>query len=160
MDGIFAQVDWGIALSGFGVAIAVLVSGIGSAVGVSIAGQAASGVIAEQPERFTNCLILQLLPGTQGIYGLVISFFMMINNGMLGGAVPTLTQGFIFLAASLPVGFGGLLSAIYQGKVAATGINMLARRADGFGNAMMLTLMVETYALLGFLISLLVVLNV
>ena len=156
---MFENINWGLILSLAGAGLAVLVSGIGSAIGVSRAGQAATGVIAEKPERFTNCLILELLPGSQGIYGLVIGFFILMNSGVLGGgATPDVQTGFKLLLASLPIALGGLVTAILQSKVAVSGINMLAKRDDGFGNAMMLTLMVETYALFAFLISLLMVL--
>ena len=160
-EGIFSSMqamDWGLVFALLGAGLAALLSGIGSAIGVGRAGQAAAGVVAEQPERFGNCLVLQLLPGSQGIYGLIIAVFILLNCGVLGGAAPTVAEGLKYLAASLPIAFGGLISAIHQSKVACSGIAMLAKRADGFGNAMMLTLMVETYALFAFLLSLLMVL--
>ena len=124
------------------------------------AGQAAAGVIADQPERFGNCLVLELLPGSQGIYGFAVSILILIFSGLLGGSTESITfsRGLAYFAASLPVGFGGLLSAIHQGKVSAAGIQMLAKRADGFGNGMMLALMVETYALLSLIVSVFLVL--
>ncbi len=151
--------DWGLVLALLGAGLAALLSGIGSAIGVGRAGQASAGIVAEQPERFGNCLVLQLLPGSQGIYGLIIAFFILMNTSILGDASIVLTnaQGLSMLVASLPIAFGGLFSAIQQSKVACSGINMLAKRPDGFGNAMMLTLMVETYALFAFLLSLLMV---
>ena len=123
-------------------------------------GQAAAGVIADQPERFGNCLVLELLPGSQGIYGFAVSILILIFSGLLGGSTESITfsRGLAYFAASLPVGFGGLLSAIHQGKVSAAGIQMLAKRADGFGNGMMLALMVETYALLSLIVSVFLVL--
>ena len=151
--------NWGLILAIMGAVIAPLLSGIGSAIGVGKAGQASTGVLAEQPERFGNCLVLQLLPGSQGIYGLIIAFLILSNCGILGGEMPDLTGGLRLLAASLPIGFGGLVSAIYQSKVSINGINMIAKRAEGFGNAMMLALMVETYALFALLVSLLIVVS-
>ena len=122
--------------------------------------RAAAGVIADQPERFGNCLVLELLPGSQGIYGFAVSILILIFSGLLGGSTESITfsRGLAYFAASLPVGFGGLLSAIHQGKVSAAGIQMLAKRADGFGNGMMLALMVETYALLSLIVSVFLVL--
>ena len=144
--------ELGIFFTGLGVALSAILSGIGSAIGVGKAGQAAAGVIADQPERFGNCLVLELLPGSQGIYGFAVSILILIFSGLLGGSTESITfsRGLAYFAASLPVGFGGLLSAIHQGKVSAAGIQMLAKRADGFGNGMMLALMVETYALVLF----------
>ncbi len=155
--GVFAGADWGLILAILGAAFASLMAGIGSAIGVGKAGQAAAAVVGEHPDRFGNCLVLQLLPGSQGIYGLIIGFFILMNCGVLGGAAPDITGGLRLLAASMPIAFGGLISAVHQGKVASSGITMIARRSDGFGNAMMLTLMVEIYALFAFLLSLLMV---
>lgn len=157
LSSVFANMDWGMFFALLGTAFAALFAGIGSAIGVGKAGQAAAGVVTENPDRFGNCLVLQLLPGSQGIYGLIISFFILMNCGVLGGSAPDLSQGLFLFAASLPVAFGGLMSAIHQGKVAVAGINMLAKRPDGFGNALMFTLMVEIYALFAFLLSLMMI---
>ena len=88
-----------------GAAVAAL-AGIGSAMGVGIAGQAASAVVAEDPKKIGKTIILQALPGTQGIYGLIISFLKMIKIGLLGGEKIDLTmaQGANFLAAGKPIG--------------------------------------------------------
>lgn len=60
-----------------GASLAVLLAGIGSAIGVGIAGQAAAGVVTEDPGKFGQTLLLQALPGTQGIYGLLTGFVIM-----------------------------------------------------------------------------------
>ena len=62
----------GVFFAGLGAALAVLLSGIGSAAGVGIVGEAASGLVIEEPEKFGRSLVLQLLPGTQGLYGFEI----------------------------------------------------------------------------------------
>lgn len=149
-----------IILTCVGTFLAAILAGFGSMIGVGKAGQAASGVVADQPERFGNCLVLELLPGSQGIYGFAVAILILIFSGILGGGAETLTlkQGFNYMVAGLPVGLGGFISGIHQGKVAASSIHMLAKRADGFGNGMMLTLMVETYALLSLIISVFLVL--
>ena len=150
----------GIILTALGVFLAAILAGIGSMIGVGKAGQAAAGVVAEQPERFGNCLVLELLPGSQGIYGFAVAILILIQSGILGGATDgiTLQRGIAYLVAGLPVGFGGLISAIHQGNVSVSGIQMLAKRADGFGNGMMFALMVETYALLSLTVSVFLVL--
>lgn len=141
-----------------GASIASL-AGIGSAMGVAIAGEAADGVIAEDPKKFGSTLMLQALPGTQGIYGLLIAFIILNKIGLLGGNIAPLTtvQGFMFLAAALPAGITGTISAIYQGKVAATGIMMIGKRPEEIAKAMVFTAMVETYAVLALLASFLMV---
>lgn len=142
-----------------GAAAAVFLAGAGSAVGVGIAGQAASGVVTEDPAKFAKVLIMQLLPGTQGIYGLLVGFITLSKIGLLGGgaadvAVPV---GLLILAACLPIGVVGLISGIYQGKTSAAAIGIIARRPDQFGKAMLFPAMVETYAILALLISILAV---
>ena len=79
--------ELGIVYALLGAAVAVLLSGTGSAIGVGIAGQAASGVVTEDPSKFAKVLIIQLLPGTQGLYGLLIGFITLSKIGVLGGAL-------------------------------------------------------------------------
>lgn len=141
-----------------GAALAAVFAGIGSAVGVGLAGQAAAGLTAEDPDKFSKALILELLPGTQGIYGLIIAFIVFIKINLFGGLV-TLTdgQGLAIMAGCLPMAIVGLISGIYQGKVAASNIAMIAKRPEAFGKGITITAMVETYALLALLISFLAV---
>lgn len=151
--------DWGIILAALGAAIAAGLAGAGSAIGVGLAGQAAAGVVSEDPDKFGSCLVLQLLPGTQGIYGLLIAFVIASKAGLLGGAAvtPDFTQGLQLFCASLPIALGGLLSAIAQGKTAAAGIGIVAKRPEESGKALIMTVMVETYAVFALLISFLLV---
>lgn len=149
----------GHALALLGAALAASLAGIGSARGVGLAGEAASGVVSEDPNKFGSCLVLQALPGTQGVYGLLIAFMIINNTGLLGGAPKDLSlwQGLSFVAASLPIAFGGYFSAIAQGRTAATGIGLVAKRPEESGKAIIMAVMVETYAVLALLISLLMV---
>jgi len=142
-----------------GAAVAAIVAGIGSAIGVSIAGQAATGVLAEDPDKFGKVLLMELLPGTQGIYGLVVALMIMLNLGVFGNVDPiSTTDGIIMMIGAIPTGIVGLFSAIYQGKVSAAGIQLIGRRGDQSGRALTMSAMVETYAVFAVLISLLVVL--
>ena len=144
-----------------GAAVAAL-AGIGSAMGVGIAGQAAAGVLAEDPKKFGKTLILQALPGTQGIYGLIISFLIMQKIGLLGGAMVDLTiaQGAYFLAAGLPIGLVGIWSGIAQGKAAAAALQLTAKRPDQMVKGIIYTAMVETYAIFALLVSVLIWLRI
>ena len=144
-----------------GAAIAAL-AGIGSAMGVGIAGQAASAVLAEDPKKFGKTLILQALPGTQVIYGLIISFLIMQKIGLLGGAMVDLTiaQGAYFLAAGLPIGLVGIWSGIAQGKAAAAALQLTAKRPDQMVKGIIYTAMVETYAIFALLVSVLIWLRI
>lgn len=142
-----------------GAAVAVLLAGAGSAIGVGVAGQAAAGVVTEDPGKFAKVLIMQLLPGTQGLYGLMIGFVTLAKTGLLGGTPAPLTaaSGLLVFAACLPIGIVGLISGIYQGKTSAASIGIVAKKPEQFAKAMLFPAMVETYAILALLISFLAV---
>ncbi len=143
-------------IAAFGAAFAAIMACIGSAKGVGIAGEASSGVLAEDPSKFTSCVVLQALPGSQGIYGFVTAFMIFVKLGMFtGGADLTVGQGVYLFAAALPIAFTGFFSAIYQGRVAAAGINLIARRDGQLVKAITAAGLVETYAIFAFLVSLL-----
>lgn len=144
-----------------GAALASLMAGIGSAIGVGIAGQSAAGVVTEDPSKFSKVLIMQLLPGTQGIYGLLIAFITLSQIGLLGGSADvSLAKGLLYLAACLPIALVGLLSAISQGKAAASGIMLVAKRPEQMSKAMIFAAMVETYAILALLVSILAIFGI
>ena len=138
-----------------GAALAALFAGCGSAIGVSIAGQAAAGVISEDPDKFSKVLILELLPATQGIYGFIIAFITFLKIGLIGSGSLALSTaaGLSVLAGCLPMAIVGMISAIYQGKCAASSIAMVAKRGEVSGKGIILTVMVETYAILALLVS-------
>ena len=142
-----------------GAALAAGIAGMGSAKGVSIVGEAAAGLLTEDPSKFGKALILQALPGTQGIYGLITAFLIIFKIGILGTPVAlTVAEGSYFLMASLPIAIVGYYSAIKQARVAAAGINLIAKRPDEVGKAITSAALVETYAIFAVLISLLLVL--
>ena len=142
----------------FGGALAVVLAGVGSALGVAIAGQSAAGVVAEDPDKFGSVLLLQALPGTQGIYGMLIAFILMGKIGLLGSPVDiSVEQGLQLFAACLPIAILGLVSAIYQGKTASAAIAMVAKRGETAGKGLTMTVMVETYAVLALLTSILMI---
>lgn len=144
----------GVFFGGLGVAFAVMFSGIGSAAGIGIVGQAAAGLVIEEPEKFGKSLVFQLLPGTQGLYGFVVGLMII---GQLSMDM-SLIQGLYLFAASLPVGFVGWGSAIAQGKAAAAGISILAKNEEQQTKGIIYAVMVETYALLAF-VSYLIIAN-
>ncbi|MBR1779012.1 MAG: V-type ATP synthase subunit K [Clostridia bacterium] len=153
--------SYGIFLALLGAVISVLLSGIGSAIGVGMGGEAAAGVVTEDPEKFGKVLLLQLLPGTQGIYGLLVAVFTFMQTGILGApADVSFIQGLLYFAACLPMGIVGLWSALRQARAAVAGIAIVAKRPDQMGKAMIFPAMVETYALLALLTSVLAILNI
>ena len=151
----------GTGLALLGAALAVGLSGTGSSIGVGMAGQAAAGVVSEEPDKFMKCLILQLLPATQGIYGFIVGFLTLIKlnafNGFImdSGAFISVSGGLGIFFACLPMAIGGLFSAIHQGKVAVAGIALVAKRPEESTKGVLMTAMVETYALSALLISIL-----
>lgn len=146
----------GVSLGAIAVALAVFLSGTGSAIGVGIAGEAAAGVVIEEPEKFGKTLVLQLLPGTQGLYGFVIGILILFN---LTNPI-SLQAGFVYLAAGLTIGIAGLTSASAQGKVSVAGINLLAKNEEQNAKGIVYAVMVEMYAILGFAIAFLLVFTV
>lgn len=149
----FVENFGGMVFGALGVAIAVGMSGIGSAKGVGIVGQSAAGLLSEQPEKFGKALVLELLPGTQGLYGFVIGLLAFFKLD----ATTSLAQGLYLLFACLPIAICGLWSGIAQGKASAAGIQILAKNPEHTTKGMVLAAMVETYALLGFVVSFLLV---
>ena len=113
-----------------GAALAAFLSGMGSAKGVGMVGEAAAGLVSEDPSKFTKVLILQILPGTQGLYGFITAIMVMIKIKLLSGTPVELTaaQGLQILAACLPMAFVGYFSAIGQARVAASGVSVVAKK--------------------------------
>ncbi|WAA11724.1 V-type ATP synthase subunit K [Fervidibacillus halotolerans] len=140
----------GVVFGGLGVALAVIMPGIGSARGVGLVGEATSGLMIEEPEKFGKSLLLELLPGTQGLYGFVIALLAM---GQLYSTME-IAHGLFILMACLPIAFVGWKSAIFQGKVAAAGVSILAKNEQQTTKGIIFSVMVETYALLAFVLSL------
>ena len=150
----------GLAIALFGSGLAVALSCVGSAKGTGIAGEAGTGLLCEDPGKSGKVMVLQLLPGTQGLYGLVVWFFALIQMGMMDGSAVglTLVEGWRYFFACLPMALGGLLSAIAQGRVAAGSINILAKKPDDWSKGLILCGIVEFYAILSLLASMLMLL--
>ena len=158
----FIELFGGIGLAFLGAALAVGLCCIGSAKGTGLVGEAATGVISVAPEQFSKCLILQVLPGTQGLYGMVAWFFVLYVMGVFGGsgmASLSVTQGMTVFVSCLPIAFGGLLSAIAQGRVAAASINIVAKRPNESTKGIILCGIVEFYAILSLLATILLLMN-
>lgn len=145
------DLNYGMFLAYAGIAAAVLFAGYGSAKGVGLSGQAASGVVTEDPSKFGKTILLVALPGTQGIYGFVIGMLMYIKISAL--AQISVLTGLQYLMAGLPVGIVGWLSGIWQGKVVVAGLGILAKRPEESTKGIIYAGMVETYAILAFVMS-------
>ena len=145
---------FGLMLALFGAAFAWGMAGIGSAIGVGITGESVAGVLTEDPNKFVMCLILQAIPGTQGFYGFILFFMVLAKLQIFGTPIkPDWIQGLMIFVSCLPVALVCWYSAIAQGKAAAASVQMIARRPEEFGRAIILPAMVETYAVLSLLTS-------
>jgi V/A-type H+/Na+-transporting ATPase subunit K len=150
--------ELGIALAILGAALAVALPGIGSAMGIGFVGRSAAGLISEEPEKFGKALLLQVLPGTQGIYGFLAAVLALQKIGIFGGEslIVATEVGWQILFACLPIALAGLVSGAYQGKVSAAGISTLAKKPEEVGKAIILSAMVETYAVISLLATILI----
>lgn len=156
------QISSGAALGFLGAGLAVSLAGAGSARGTGIAGEAGAGLLCQDPSKFGKVMILQVIPGTQGLYGLVVGFLCLVKMGVLTGSYETLAleQGLRYLAACLPIAIGGGISAVAQGRVAAGSINLLAKQPNDWGKGFVLCIVVEFYAILSLLISLIMLFKI
>jgi len=140
-----------------GAIISALFGFIGSTIGMGAAGRASTAVLAERPELFGKIMIMAALPGSQGIYGFVGAFLILNASGLMSGgdaaASLTVAQGLQYLLVGIPIGVSGLISAVYQGLVAANGITTIAKDDSLSGKAIILAALVETWAIFGLLIG-------
>lgn len=152
----------GIFLAYLGAALAVGLACVGSAKGTGMVGEAAAGLLTQQPDHFSKCLILQVLPGTQGLYGLVVAFFALYRLGAFAGGIGTITvaEGVTYLGACLPIAVGGLLSAIAQGRVAVSAINLVGKQPGHWSKGIIMCGIVEFYAILSLLASVLLLMRI
>lgn len=151
----------GTVLALVGAAFATAFAGIGSIKGVGMSTEAGMGVLSENPSMFGKLLVLELLPGTQGLYGFIVTFMILLNIGVLGGSADmSVLKGVLYIVASLPISIGGWISGIAQGRAAVAGIALAAKKPSEFSKAMVSTTLVEIYALLAFIVSLLSVIAV
>lgn len=147
----------GIVLAVIGAAMSAVLGGAGSSIGIGAAGAKGAGVLAEKPNLFGKILILSALPGSQGVYGLLIAIFILSKIGFFaGGAEITGEAGQQFMWAGILMGLAGLFSGWFQGKVVASGIGAMARDENLTGKAIVLAVVVETYAIFGLLVALLI----
>ena len=140
----------------FGCALAIGIAGIASAIGLALAGSSAIAVTAEKPELFGKCLVLQVLPMTQSVYGLLTAILLMMGAGLLGGGDVKISalQGMGAVWIGLAVGLTGL-SAINQGMVASSSISAVGRNPDVAARGIIFTVMPETIAIFGLLVGIL-----
>lgn len=137
-----------------GIFMAIVISGIGSAKGGAMIGKAAAALISEQPEKFGQSLVLQMMSASQGLYGFIIGFLIFMN---LGDGLTLIVALKCFSAGAI-MGIAGFITAIHQSVTATAGIQILAKRPEHSTKAVLYAAMIETYAIFAFVISVLIVL--
>lgn len=158
----FLNAIGGIGFAILGAALTVGLCCVGSAKGTGMVGEAAAGLVSEDPDKSTKCLILQVLPGTQGLYGFVALFIVLGQVGVLSGSLVdiTLEQGLAFFAACIPIAIGGWLSAIFQGRVAAASVNIVAKHPEASTKGLIFCGIVEFYAILSLVATIMISTNI
>ena len=149
----------GLAIAILGAAVSAFLAGTGSAIGIATAAQTANGVLSEDPSKFGRVLILVAMPGTQGIYGLLGTFLVLMKLGFFGGGGTvslTMWQGWQIFFGALPVAIAGLFSAIHQGRTSAAGVELTAKRPEAMIQGIIHSALVETYAIFGLLATILI----
>lgn len=144
-----SDLSFGVMMAALGAGLAAIMAGTGSIIGIGYPGRAAAGVLSEDPSKFGSLFLLVVLPGTQGFYGFVAAFLIIGNIANVTNSA----QGLQLLIAAFPVAFTGLFSGIHQGKVCAAGVNLVAKRPREAMKGVIFAAMVETYAVLGLLIT-------
>ena len=139
--------------AGLGIFMAVACNGVASGLGLGRVGESAATLVREEPEKFTQALILQLMPASQGLYGFVIGFVIWLN---MQQGMPT-SQGVGLFLASLPIALVGFYSCRAQTDVAIASMGILAKRPEENSRGIILCSMVEMYAILAFVISFLLI---
>lgn len=160
MNYLVAEEIW-VALA---VGLAAVIPGLVSAMSVQMVGVAAAAVTAEDPKKWSKLFVLEVIPGTQGFYGFIAGMLLLIGSGLFGGALKT-NIGIL----GVPVGAAALVAmvpaivqsftAYYQGKVCLAGVSAMAKRPEAFTPSVIYAVMVETYAILGFITSFLLLIG-
>ena len=156
------MISLGFAIAILGGGLAAGLAAYGSSVGVGLAGEMAGGVISEDPDKFGSMLILQALPATQSIYGLVVAILVLVKlNGFADAALDLdLAFGLAIFAACVPAMFGELISSIWQGKVAVSSMGVVAKKPDAFGRAVIMPVLVETFGLFALIATIIILMVV
>ncbi len=141
----------GLVMALLGAALAIGLAGTGSARATGELGEVAGNLAKERPETFGQAIVLQLLPGTQGLYGFVIGVLIIIS---IEPGLDAAT-GWQYFMAGLPIAITGLTSAPAQAKAGRGAFQILAKKPENVTQGIVFTAMVETYGILGFVGSIL-----
>jgi len=143
-----------------GAAIAIGLCGLGASIGMGIVQRAAAGLVSEQPDKYTKTLVFQLIPTTAALYGFVVAFLILQNMNLGTTSAYSLWNGAMVLGACLPIAIVGMVSSVAQARVCAAGIMMIGKKPELYGRAITMAIFIEFFALLGLIVSILLVLSI
>ena len=138
-----------ILLAYLGIALMTGLTFIGSSYGVTIAGNAVVGAMKKNPDALGTYIALSALPSSQGLYGFV-GYFMILVDSI------TMLNATAIFGAGLVLGFAGLFSSIRQAEVCANGIAGVGAGHNVFGATMVMAVFPELYAILALLVVILI----
>lgn len=140
-----------------GLVLSVGLGAIGSSLGVGYVTKVGAGLLSKEPQKFPQVLALAALPSTQALYGLLFGFILLIRVGFLDAAPKIIDDntGLALMLSALPVGIACLISGIMQGQAAASGVKILAEKPENVSQAIVLAALIESFAVFGLVISLL-----
>jgi V/A-type H+-transporting ATPase subunit K len=133
-----------------GPAIALGLSACGSTIGCWISGEACHAAMSRTEEGHGKFIGMSAAPSSQIIYGFILMLLMSraINAGTL--------SPYSGIAIGTFAGTAIMLSAIFQGRVCATGIQASVKRPEIFGKCFAAIGMIESFALFALVFSLLI----
>ena len=134
-----------------GPAIVLGLACLGSAIGCGIAGMASHGVMARVDENHGKFIGMSALPSSQAIYGFVLMLLM--KNAILANTLSAWNG----IGIGVFIGSAIMLSAIYQGMCAATGIQASAKQPAVYGKCLAALGIVESFSLFAFVFALLLI---
>lgn len=141
-----------------GAVLAVSLTGIASSIGMSWVQQSAAGMVAEEPEKYGKTMILQLIPSSNALYGFVVGF-LVISKILFGDGYATIDDALLVSAFCLPIAIVGCVACLYQAKVCVSGINMIAKKGELSGTAIVMAVFIELFSLFALIISVLGILT-
>lgn len=135
-----------------GASLSIALAGAGASIGQRMAASSSSLLMSDKPERFGISLILTVIVETSAIYGLLVAILILVT--MEG--VTDFNQGLAALAAGLSVGVSGFFTGLGEGVAASASIGAIAEREGAFGRTLVITVLPETGAIYGLLLSVLI----
>jgi V/A-type H+-transporting ATPase subunit K len=133
-----------------GPALALGLSAIGSSIGCGIAGVASHAVMSRVEEGHGKYIGMAATPSSQSIYGFILMLLM--ARAIAAGTLSPISAIGIGLSSGLAI----MMSAIWQGRAAASGIQASAKQPAIFGKCFAALGIIESFALFAFVFALLI----